>query len=212
MGERREGPVRPVGGQESECSGPRGNVARPRRPSISGAFPINSRPRGVSADPGPLQFPWAQMFLLRPVSLPKWAKDPVAGGIIGDVWAGQMSTSDKSSSLNSLEKISESGKETSVPISRCSLAITSCWILLNSPTSHTEPHPQTMWKRNLIFTPLPWKPAFGLRAGFFLPSRGQGGCHGREADLQPLPPLSSAECLAPGPASVLAVFQGRARA
>ena len=98
------------------------------------------RPRGLSADSGPLQFPWAQILLLRPMPLPKWAKDPVAEGIIGDAWAGQMSTSDKTSTLNSLERISESGRKTSAPTSHCSLAITSFWVLLNSPSNHTEPH------------------------------------------------------------------------
>lgn len=106
MGARRERWGRHGCGWPGDCSWPLGNPAHPRSPSLRGAFSITGRPRGLSADSGPLQFPWAQILLLRPVPLPKWAKDPVAGGIIGDAWARQMSTSDKTSTLNSLERIS----------------------------------------------------------------------------------------------------------
>lgn len=202
MGARRERWRHHGCGWPGDCFWPRGNPAHPRHPFLRGAFSITGRPRGLSADSGPLQFPWAQILLLRPMPWPKWAKDPVAEGIIGDAWAGQMSTSDKTSTLNSLERISESGRKTSAPTSRCSLAITSFWVLLNSPSNHTEPHSETMWKGNLDLTHC--LESLLSASG----SRGQGGCHGGGADGQPLPTTpSSTEGLASRPASGLAVFQ-----
>ena len=93
IGAGREG-ARKTCGWPGAGSGPRGNPA-PRGALLSVELPP------FTADPGPLQFPWDHMLLLRPVPLPKWAQHPVAGGWggrVGDSWAGQMSISDKSSS------------------------------------------------------------------------------------------------------------------
>lgn len=87
-------------------------------------------------------------------------------GIIGDAWAGQMSTSDKTSTLNSLERISESGRKTSAPTSRCSLANLILGIT-QQPQSHTEPHSETMWKGNLDLTlPVPASGSRGKEAAW----------------------------------------------
>lgn len=173
----------------------------PWRPFLRGAFSITGRPRGfgrlrssaISVGPNPSPEAYA---------LAKMGK-----GSCGwrDNWrcVGQADvlTSDKTSTLNSLERISESGRKTAAPTSHCSLAITSFWVLLNSPSNHTEPHSETMWKGNLDLTHC-------LESLLSLGSRGQGRLPwwwGWQATSPHHPLLHWG--LASRPASGLAVFQ-----
>lgn len=134
-------------------------------PSVNGAFPINSRPRGLSAGPLAVQFQWAHMLLLRPVPLPNGHRILWLGGYWRCVGQAD-SISDKSSSLNSLKKISKSGKATSAPASHCSWAVISPWCCSTAPPNTQSPSLNPSGN-SLIFTHCLEKPAFGPRSGYF---------------------------------------------